>query len=94
MSQEQFCTHLDQIKHVRPSAHGCEDCLKTGDEWVHLRLCLVCGHVGCCDDSKNHHATNHFKETGHPLIQSFQPGESWNWCFVDEVGFDGVPKIH
>jgi uncharacterized UBP type Zn finger protein len=79
------CTHLDQIQAVTPSAKGCEDCLKMGDTWVHLRLCLTCGHVGCCDSSKNKHATKHFHATNHPIVQSFQPGEDWIWCYVDEV---------
>src|SRR5207245_5978166 len=81
------CTHLDQIRNVTPSAQGCEDCLKTGDTWVHLRECLICGHVGCCDSSKNKHATKHFHATNHPIIQSFQPGEDWRWCYVDQVMF-------
>jgi uncharacterized UBP type Zn finger protein len=79
------CTHLDQIQDVTPSANGCEDCLKIGDTWVHLRLCLTCGHVGCCDSSKNKHATRHFHATNHPIIQSFQPGEDWIWCYIDQV---------
>lgn len=79
------CSHLDQIHEVTPSAEGCEDCLATGDRWVHLRLCLTCGHVGCCDNSKNKHATAHFHATGHPIIQSFEPNETWQWCYVDEV---------
>ena len=79
------CTHLDQIREVTPSANGCEDCLKTGDTWVHLRLCLTCGHVGCCDDSKNKHATKHFHVTNHPIIQSFEPGEDWRWCYQDAL---------
>ena len=82
------CTHLDQIQDVTPSADGCEDCLKTGDRWVHLRVCLVCGHVGCCDNSKNKHATGHFHTTGHPIIQSFEPGEDWLWCYVDKVAME------
>ena len=81
----QHCSHLDQIRDVTPSAHGCEDCLKIGDSWVHLRLCLTCGHVGCCDDSKNKHATRHFHATNHPIIQSFEPGEDWAWCYIDEL---------
>ncbi len=81
----QSCTHLNQIRDVTPSAQGCEDCLKTGDTWVHLRECLVCGHVGCCDSSKNKHATRHFSVTGHPIMQSFEPGENWIYCFVDQV---------
>jgi len=79
------CSHLDQIADVTPSAEGCEECLATGDTWFHLRLCLVCGHVGCCDTSKNKHATAHFHATSHPLIRSFQPGETWVFCYVDEV---------
>jgi uncharacterized UBP type Zn finger protein len=79
------CTHRDQILDVTPSAEGCEDCLRTGGQWVHLRLCLTCGHVGCCDSSPNRHATAHAGEAGHPIVQSFQPGESWRWCYVDEV---------
>jgi uncharacterized UBP type Zn finger protein len=79
------CTHLDQIHDVTPSANGCEDCLKTGDTWVHLRLCLTCGHVGCCDSSKNKHATKHFHATNHPVMRSFERGEDWGWCYVDEV---------
>ena len=82
------CTHLDQIKPVTPSADGCEDCLKIGDTWVHLRLCMTCGHVGCCDSSKNKHATKHFQATNHPIIKSFQPGEAWGWCYIDEEMFD------
>ena len=73
------------IRDVTPNAAGCEDCLRTGDTWVHLRLCLTCGHVGCCDQSKNKHATAHFRGEQHPLIQSHQPDEHWLWCFVDEV---------
>ena len=79
------CTHLDQIENVKPNAEGCEECLQMGDGWVHLRKCLVCGHVGCCDNSKNKHATRHFRATEHPLIQSLEPGEDWIWCYVDEV---------
>jgi len=82
------CSHLNHIHPVKPSANGCEDCLRTGDTWVHLRMCLECGHVGCCDDSKNHHATKHFQATQHPVIQSHQPGERWRWCFVDEVAWE------
>jgi uncharacterized UBP type Zn finger protein len=82
------CTHLDQIKITKSNQRGCEDCLKTGDTWVHLRLCMSCGHVGCCDSSKNKHATRHFHETKHPIIRSHQPGEDWGWCYVDEVELD------
>ena len=79
------CSHLDTIRDVTPSAAGCEDCLKIGSWWIHLRLCLACGHVGCCDSSPNRHATKHFKAMGHPLVRSFEPGENWIWCFVDQV---------
>ena len=78
-------THLDQIHDAQPSAQVCEDCLQIGDTWVHLRECLVCGHVGCCDSSKNKHATKHFHATEHPLVQSFEPGEDWIFCYVDQV---------
>lgn len=81
----QQCSHLDQINDVEPGTNGCEECLKTGDSWVHLRMCLICGHVGCCDSSKNTHATKHFHGTGHPVIQSAQPGEDWRWCYVDNI---------
>ena len=80
------CRHLKLVREeVKPSADGCEDCLKTGDVWVHLRLCLICGHVGCCDSSKNKHATKHFHSTNHPIIQSFEPNEAWKWCYVDNA---------
>jgi uncharacterized UBP type Zn finger protein len=79
------CTHLDQIKVTHPSAHVCEDCIRLGDEWVHLRMCLICGHLGCCDSSKNKHATKHFQGVGHPLIRSAEPGEVWIWCYLDEI---------
>lgn len=77
--------HLSAIRTVKPSAKGCEDCLKMGGRWLHLRLCLTCGHVGCCDSSPNRHARKHFGTTTHPIIQSFEPGETWRWCFVDET---------
>lgn len=83
------CTHLDQIRDVTPrTPNGCEECLKLGDRWVHLRLCLECGHVGCCDSSKNKHATRHFHATKHPVMRSFEPGEAWGWCYVDEIEID------
>lgn len=78
------CTHLDQIEEVSPNSKGCEECLKTGDSWVHLRLCMKCGHVGCCDSSKNKHATAHFRSSTHPIVRSLEPGEDWMWCYVDE----------
>ena len=78
------CSHLDQIKIRDTAKTGCEECLKSGDSWVHLRLCLSCGHVGCCDSSKNKHATKHFHTSHHPLIRSIEPGESWVWCYADD----------
>ena len=82
------CTHIGQIKAVAPRAKGCEECLKVGQQWVHLRQCLVCGHVGCCDSSIGKHATKHFHGTGHPVMRSLEPGESWGWCYADDVGFE------
>lgn len=79
------CSHAAAIGEVTPGSAGCEECLALGDSWVHLRLCMTCGHVGCCDSSKNRHATKHFHTTGHPVVRSFQPGESWAWCYADEV---------
>jgi uncharacterized UBP type Zn finger protein len=82
---ETNCSHLGQIREVVPSGEGCKECLEMGDKWVHLRLCLTCGHVGCCDSSKNKHASQHAEEAGHPIVRSFQPGEDWRWCFIDET---------
>ena len=90
------CTHLDGITDVTPSAPGCEDCLAQGRrDWVHLRLCMTCGHVGCCDSSPGHHATKHFRAEGHPIVRSFEPGEHWFWCYADEVTFElaGAPPV-
>jgi uncharacterized UBP type Zn finger protein len=83
MAQE--CSHLDQIRFTDTDKHVCEDCVKTGSSWVHLRLCLSCGHVGCCDSSPNKHASKHFRTSGHPLVRSIEPGESWVWCYADQV---------
>ncbi len=85
------CEHLKEIKDVSPSADGCEDCLKTGDSWVHLRLCEICGHVGCCDSSPNKHATKHFHATNHAIIKSFEPGEDWSYCYPDDLFFETLP---
>ena len=79
------CTHLDTIRDVKPKTNGCEECMKIGSDWVHLRLCKTCGHVGCCDSSRHKHATKHFHRTKHPIVRSFEPGETWMWCYVDEV---------
>jgi len=87
------CTHLDAIFEVEPSGDGCVECLQIGDSWVHLRMCSTCGHVGCCDNSKNRHATKHNHSTGHPIIRSFEPGEDWYFCYPDDLMFElqGAP---
>lgn len=88
-----YCTHLGDVRDVSPrTPNGCEECLKMGSEWVHLRLCLSCGHVGCCDDSPNKHATKHYHKTQHPIIRSFEPGEDWAWCYVDTLEIEPAPK--
>ncbi|HXY93037.1 MAG TPA: UBP-type zinc finger domain-containing protein [Acidimicrobiia bacterium] len=89
------CTHLDEVEPVEPGSWGCEDCLAVGDEWFHLRVCMTCGHVGCCDSSKNRHASKHAAAVSHPIVQSYEPGEEWCWCFVDELAFilDGVRQF-
>jgi uncharacterized UBP type Zn finger protein len=89
------CTHLDHV-HVTelPAAvDGCAECLAIGGVWLHLRICLECGQVGCCDDSPNRHATAHAHQTGHPIIRSLEPGEDWSWCYIDEVAFV-IPTVH
>lgn len=95
------CSHLDQIREVEPSnMEGCSECLETGGQWVHLRMCLTCGQVGCCDSSPNRHASKHASkhasEHGHALANSFEPGEDWSWCYVDEVAImiPGIPHPH
>jgi Zn-finger in ubiquitin-hydrolases and other protein len=82
------CFHADQVREVTPSARGCEECLKIGSPWVHLRLCRTCGHVGCCDDSPNRHAAKHFHATGHAVIEGYDPPEGWGWCYVHEIFLD------
>ncbi len=86
--RETTCRHTQEIRDVPARTKGCEECLKMGDTWVHLRLCRVCGHVGCCDSSKNKHATKHFGTTHHAIMRSIEPGESWGWCYVDQVEVD------
>jgi uncharacterized UBP type Zn finger protein len=83
------CAHLDQVEFLELPAEiaGCEECLKTGDRWVHLRMCQVCGHIGCCDSSPNQHASKHFLATEHPVMRSAEPGENWSFCFEDELTF-------
>jgi uncharacterized UBP type Zn finger protein len=78
------CTHLDRIQTLQPRSSGCEQCLASGDTWVHLRVCLSCGQVGCCDSSKNRHASRHARESGHPIVASIEPGEAWRYCYIDE----------
>jgi uncharacterized UBP type Zn finger protein len=83
-----LCNHLDQIRvEPPPEVDGCEECLKTGSQWVHLRVCRSCGKVGCCDSSPNRHASRHAAEVDHPIASSLEPGEDWSWCYVDEVAF-------
>lgn len=88
------CSHLDTVETVEPSSWGCEDCIRTGGSWVHLRMCTACGHVGCCDSSTGRHATAHWRrDPGHPLIRSYEPGENWWWCYAEELAFEveGAP---
>ena len=90
------CRHLDEVRDVTPhTPAGCEECLEQGTQWVHLRLCLECGHVGCCDNSPGKHATQHFHRTQHPIIRSFERGENWGWCYIDEMMMEPAPTpIH
>jgi uncharacterized UBP type Zn finger protein len=83
------CTHLNQINvtELPGSIAGCEECLKTGSRWLHLRMCMTCGKIGCCDSSPNKHASRHAREVGHPIALSAEPGEDWSWCYVDELAF-------
>ena len=88
------CTHLDHvlITELPDAVPGCADCLATGGVWLHLRICLECGHVGCCDDSPGRHASAHAQTSGHPIIRSLEPGEEWCWCFADEIAM-AIPSI-
>ncbi len=88
-----YCEHVAAILAVKPSTQGCEDCLKTGDSWVHLRLCESCGYVGCCDNSKNRHATRHYHASRHPIIKSHEPDEDWGYCYVDDMFFESLPEV-
>ena len=87
-----FCEHETGLEPVAASTQGCEECLKQGTRWVKLRLCLTCGHVGCCDSSPGRHATGHFEHTAHPVMASFEPGERWAWCYVDRAMVDLPPQ--
>ncbi len=92
VEEQRACEHLPEIRRVHPrTPEGCEECLAMGSDWVHLRLCLVCGHVGCCDNSRHKHATAHFNTTHDPIMQSFEPGENWGWCYVDELFIEPAP---
>ena len=84
------CSHLDTVADVAPSSEGCEDCLRTGGQWVHLRMCLSCGHIGCCDSSPGQHATGHAEATGHPVIMSFEPGEDWFYDYTTKGMIEGA----
>jgi uncharacterized UBP type Zn finger protein len=85
------CEHISTADlHKPPNTKGCEECEKSGSTWVHLRVCLTCGHVGCCDSSKNKHATKHYHRSKHPMVRSLEPGERWAWCYVDEAFFDDI----
>ena len=87
------CSHLDQVRAVAPrTPDGCEECLRSGSRWVHLRTCLTCGHVGCCDSSPNKHATKHWHRSGHPLVRSAEPGEDWAWCYADAAMLEPAPR--
>jgi len=94
MPATEGCEHVQAVEIVadRGRVIGCGDCLKIGGQWVNLRMCLTCGHVGCCDSSPNRHARRHWEVSGHPIIQSVEPGEAWAWCFVDETFFEEAPK--
>jgi len=88
------CNHLVGLHPPEPrTPEGCEECLASGSDWVHLRLCLACGHVGCCDESPNKHATKHFHQTKHPVIRSFEPEDDWGYCYVDDVMFEPMPTF-
>ena len=89
------CSHLDEVADVAPSSEGCEDCLRIGGRWVHLRMCMSCGHVGCCDNSPHRHATAHFTAAHHLIIQSYEPGEDWWFCYLDDIAFlvDDAPSF-
>jgi uncharacterized UBP type Zn finger protein len=82
---EKHCTHLNEIKDVQPRSDGCEDCLKVGDTWMQLRMCMSCGYVGCCNSSKNKHASKHYLATNHPVMKSLSLEDAFTWCYVDEV---------
>jgi hypothetical protein len=83
------CTHIGAIRvtELPEPIAGCKECLKIGSRWVHLRMCMTCGEIGCCDSSPNRHASRHAATAGHPIARSAEPGEEWSWCYVDELAF-------
>jgi uncharacterized UBP type Zn finger protein len=85
------CEHFSEIREVSAGSNGCVDCMAIGATWNELRVCLSCGHVGCCEDSEHTHALKHFNTTGHPMIASFEPSETWGWCYIDRRYFDPMP---
>lgn len=85
------CPHVEQVRDVGSNGEGCEECLELGETWVQLRVCLTCGHVGCCDSSRNRHITKHYRATGHPIVRSLEPGEEWSWRDIDEMVVPGIP---
>jgi 3-deoxy-D-manno-octulosonate 8-phosphate phosphatase KdsC-like HAD superfamily phosphatase len=85
MAEESICSHMQAIKHLKSPGDVCEECIKTGDDWVHLRTCQTCGVTLCCDDSPNKHMTKHYHHTSHPVITSAEPGEKWMWCYPDKL---------
>jgi len=89
--EQWMCAFEGRARRPPRTPEGCEECLRTGSWWVHLRLCLSCGHVGCCDNSPNKHATKHYRQTQDPLVQSFEPNEDWGWCYVDELFLEPAP---
>lgn len=90
-----LCRHAANLKEVQPKTKGCAECLASGEQWVSLRMCMLCGHVGCCDSSRGKHATEHFRDSHHPLVRSLEPDESWGWCYFDQQELDGrwLPKL-
>jgi uncharacterized UBP type Zn finger protein len=88
----EYCEHVSAIQKVPPASKGCEDCLLLGAAWTELRVCLTCGHVGCCEDSEHAHALSHFNATGHPMIAPLSRGETWGWCYIHRRYFDPMPK--
>jgi uncharacterized UBP type Zn finger protein len=85
------CEHFEQVKFVSTDVHECAECVAIGSGWVHLRLCMICGHVGCCDSSPNKHASKHFRATGDPVMRSIEPNDDWGYCFVDDSWVEGLP---